>query len=68
MDAITLGEDSAVLNKDRCIGCGLCVTTCPEGALTLKEKPASEQKEVPPSLKETYMKMFQERMPFLSGK
>jgi ferredoxin len=68
MDAITLGEDSAVLNKDRCIGCGLCVTTCPEGALTLKEKPASEQKEVPPSLKETYMKIFQERMPFLSGK
>lgn len=62
MEAISLGEESAILNKDRCIGCGLCVTTCPEGALILQEKPSSEQKEVPPSLRETYTKIFQERM------
>lgn len=62
MDAISLGESSAILNVDRCIGCGLCVTTCPEGALTLKEKPASVQKEVPPSLRETYTKIWMERM------
>ncbi len=62
MDAITMGEDHAVLDKDRCIGCGLCVTTCPEEAITLQEKPKEEQKEVPPSLRETYTLIFKERM------
>jgi len=26
-----------MVNTDRCIGCGLCVTTCPEDALSLME-------------------------------
>lgn len=46
MKAITLQERAAV-NEDRCIGCGLCVTTCPTGAMTLVKRPAHA--EPPPS-------------------
>ncbi|MCX7823242.1 MAG: 4Fe-4S binding protein [Syntrophobacterales bacterium] len=62
MEAISLGEEVAIINGDRCIGCGLCVTTCPQEAIKLVEKPSSQQKEVPPSLRETYARIFQERM------
>jgi len=34
-----MGDEHAVLNADRCIGCGLCVSTCPSGALVLERKP-----------------------------
>jgi Na+-translocating ferredoxin:NAD+ oxidoreductase subunit B len=35
--AITLDEESghAVINLDRCIGCGNCVVTCPPEALKM---------------------------------
>lgn len=62
MEAISLGDVSAILDVDRCIGCGLCVTTCPESALSLQEKPISARKEIPPSLRETYTKIWMERM------
>jgi len=39
MEAMTLDAGSVKLNKDRCIGCGLCVSTCPAGALRLTRKP-----------------------------
>ena len=42
-----MGAEVAEINLDRCIGCGLCVTTCPEEALSLKEKPEAERR-VPP--------------------
>ena len=38
MDALTMGDSAVMLDLDRCIGCGLCVTTCPTGALTLVRK------------------------------
>ena len=34
-------------NVDDCIGCGLCVSTCPTASLSLKRKPESEQVKVP---------------------
>ncbi len=35
MQAIAEGGDRVTVNTDRCMGCGLCVSTCPSGALTL---------------------------------
>jgi electron transport complex protein RnfB len=42
MEALAEDGDLVALNADRCIGCGLCVSTCPSGALTLVRKPDSE--------------------------
>ena len=39
VNALTPGLDHVVLNTVRCIGCGLCVSTCPTSALTLTRKP-----------------------------
>ncbi len=45
MEAITLGDECANINLDRCIGCGICVANCPSEAVTLKKK---ETVQVPP--------------------
>jgi len=42
---------------NRCIGCGLCVTTCPVEALELLEKPDKEQRIPPGSTGEQMMAM-----------
>lgn len=47
MEALEMGDDGLVLYEHRCIGCGLCVTTCTTGALTLARKPDEEQPVVP---------------------
>ncbi len=45
MDALTLINNISVVNLDRCIGCGLCVPTCPSEAMHLNNK---EEEVVPP--------------------
>jgi ferredoxin len=45
MNAITI-EKTAKIAAARCIGCGLCVTTCPMEAIYLEEK--SKDIQVPP--------------------
>jgi len=42
VNAIREGEGSYVVAKERCIGCGLCVTTCPSGAIRLIRKDPEE--------------------------
>ena len=52
----------AVVNLDRCIGCGNCVVTCEAGASRLHQK---EQRLVPPRDKDT---MFMEILSRKTGK
>jgi ferredoxin len=48
MGSISITDDRvASINPDKCIGCGLCINTCPEEALTLVSKPEEERREPP---------------------
>jgi Fe-S-cluster-containing hydrogenase component 2 len=59
MDAISSLEGKAVVDRLRCIGCALCVTTCPSGALRLEP---NEKPRIPPDdTKTLYMQMLQDR-------
>ena len=54
MEALTEDGDRVSLNLDRCIGCGLCVTTCPSGALILVRKPDMDQAQIPDAIDATW--------------
>ncbi len=59
MDAITYDAGPAAIAEARCIGCGLCMTTCATGAIRLVPKATTH---VPP--KDTgrlYARMYRER-------
>ncbi len=59
MEALDDNDGVTAVNLDRCIGCGLCVSTCTTGALRLvaKEKPV-----VPPKDRRAlYLKILRER-------
>lgn len=40
--AVAEGEDAYRVVPERCIGCGLCVSTCPGGAIQLVRKPEKD--------------------------
>ncbi len=54
MQALVEAGDRVDLNPDRCIGCGLCVSTCPSGALSLVRKSDSKWTQVPVTLDATW--------------
>lgn len=62
MDAIVMEDGTATIDQDQCIGCGLCVTTCPDEAISLLLKPEGKRREPPRHFMETYMRIAQERM------
>jgi Fe-S-cluster-containing hydrogenase component 2 len=57
MDAIHIDNGKAFHDPDRCIGCGLCVSTCPTDSFSLQRKTKAEQPYVPGTLFETYVKL-----------
>jgi Fe-S-cluster-containing hydrogenase component 2 len=68
MDALARDEGGVLrLNPDRCIGCGLCVSTCGSGSLTLERKPDAEQRDVPATFLRTYVEMARGRKKLKAG-
>jgi Fe-S-cluster-containing hydrogenase component 2 len=60
MGAITADSGVVKFNQDRCIGCGLCVSTCPTGSLGLTRKLKTD-KEMPETFFDTWRTIAQER-------
>jgi Fe-S-cluster-containing hydrogenase component 2 len=59
MDAIREGGEAHEVDTARCIGCGLCVPTCPEQAISLVAKP--DVAEIPENLVDMNLRLAQER-------
>jgi len=49
------------MDVKRCIGCGLCVTTCPTSSLSLVRKPKEKQPYIPKDIIETSIKLGKAR-------
>jgi len=61
MDALVEDGSHVTFKSERCIGCGLCVTTCPSGALSLTRKPESILTQVPATLDAAWQIIVQDQ-------
>jgi electron transport complex protein RnfB len=59
MGAIKLEDNVAEVNTEECIGCGLCVTTCPAEAMVLVER--KQVPSTPANIMEMSTKVLQEK-------
>ncbi len=55
VNAIEEGDSAYRVIREKCIGCGLCVTTCPSDAIRLVRKPAAEIEPAPKDEMEWYI-------------
>ncbi|MFC1954715.1 4Fe-4S binding protein, partial [Chloroflexota bacterium] len=61
VDAITIDDNSAIIDEEWCIGCGLCVSRCPNGAAQLKFR-ADKMEQLPlPSFMKLHERLLKER-------
>ena len=68
MEAIQLVGEKASIDLNRCIGCGLCVSTCPAGSMTLARKPEYDQPDVPGNFTGTIFQLGRARGKLSPGK
>jgi Na+-translocating ferredoxin:NAD+ oxidoreductase RNF subunit RnfB len=61
MDAIVENSDGYVVQPERCIGCGVCASTCPTESITLLKRPENEQDVPPANIVDWYMQRAQNR-------
>ena len=59
MEAIDVNEEAAFVHEEKCIGCGLCVSTCPSGAMGLAER--KQIPAVPATGQDLGVKVLQEK-------
>ncbi|MDA3791930.1 MAG: 4Fe-4S binding protein [Desulfobacula sp.] len=59
MEAIQEGEETSEIIIDRCIGCGLCVSVCPENSISLRSIPGIE--DPPEFIEDVFQKIIEER-------
>jgi Na+-translocating ferredoxin:NAD+ oxidoreductase RNF subunit RnfB len=59
--AISDEDGSYRVQPDRCIGCGVCVPSCPTESITLVRKPESEHDQPPANLMDWYFKRAENR-------
>jgi ferredoxin len=55
-------DEKIEFHAERCIGCGLCVTTCPPEALKLEKKPEERLYTPPATVFDTYNVMSREKI------
>jgi Pyruvate/2-oxoacid:ferredoxin oxidoreductase delta subunit len=60
--ALNMEDGSCTLQKELCVGCGLCISSCPARALSLASKPDAEILPPPDSEKEWREKRAENRM------
>ena len=61
MDAIEIVEGVSNIDLSYCIGCGICVPTCPEQAITLKRKDEKELTIPPKNTFGTYQEIAKKK-------
>lgn len=59
--AVRFREDRIQYRAERCIGCGLCVTTCPSRSRTLLKKPEARSYTPPDTIYDAFQAMTGER-------
>jgi Fe-S-cluster-containing hydrogenase component 2 len=61
MEALSVTEKTVSVDRGRCIGCGLCVSTCPTGSLSLQRRPDHQQPKVPRNMVESTIRLGRTR-------